>query len=290
MFTPMITSQSSFIINKNLEATPYFNDGYNSRSLENRFAEWISTVSRMIQPFYSKGSNQELYFYNQHYAGEQFRLSDDGLTRKGEILVKSYAKYGGMLDASHVKDKTFEDMINISSDLVKELGLPIPIFLNHANIDASNVLFPSYLGNLPANYSRNKSPKEICQAAKTGAVWGVMPVKVYTDQKEENADFYDLADQLYFMKNYECYDRVKPPPTLIEIIPARIPMVDYKGEPVRLINHIIVSSDANIYYFDKESEKEFYIDEDAPIHLSGKIWQNICYRMILIMMASEILL
>ena len=55
-------------------ATPYFNYSYNSRYLENRFSEWISTVSRMIQPYYGKSSNEELYFYNQHYAGGQFNL------------------------------------------------------------------------------------------------------------------------------------------------------------------------------------------------------------------------
>ena len=255
-------------------ATPYFNYAYNSRFLENRFSEWISTVSRMIQPYYSKKSNEELYFYNQHYAGGQFKIGDDGLTKKGEILVKSYVKYGGMLDASHVKNETLIDMLTISEDLVSKLGVPVPVFLNHANIDARNVAFPSYLENRPANYARNKSPREICQAAKTGAIWGVMPVKLYTDQTPENADFYDLADQIYFMKNYECLERNKGTDLQITITPIFSPMVDYKGDPVKLINHIIVSSDANINYFDKDDdrEKDFYIDEDAANPLK---WKNL---------------
>jgi hypothetical protein len=253
-------------------ATPYFNYAYNSVFLENRFSEWISTVSRMIQPYYSKSSNEELYFYNQHYAGAQFKLADDGLTKKGELLVKAYVKYGGMLDASHVKNNTLEDMLSISKDLVSKLGVPVPIFLNHANIDARNVAFPSYLGNNPANYSRNKSPKEICQAAKSGAVWGVMPVKLYTDQNPEDADFYDLADQIYFMKNYDCFETGILSNSSFAIPPVFALMVDYKGDTVKLINHIIVSSDANIFYFDKDDdrEKKFYIDEDAANLLKWK--------------------
>ncbi len=255
-------------------ATPYFNYAYNSRFLEDRFSEWIRTVSRMIQPYYSKKSNEELYFYNQHYAGGQFNFVDNGLTKKGEILVKSYVKYGGMLDASHVQNDTLKDMLSISQDLVSKLGVPVPIFLNHANIDARNVNFPSYLGNQPANYARNKSPREICQSAKTGAVWGVMPVKLYTDQNPEDADFYDLADQIYFMKNYECLDRRKESDLQITINPVFFPMVDYKEEPVKLINHIIVSTDAGINYFDKEDDRErdFYIDEDAANPLK---WKNL---------------
>ena len=171
-------------------------------------------------------------------------------------MVKSYVKYGGMLDASHVKNDTLKDMLSISQDLVSKLGVPVPIFLNHANIDARNVAFPSYLGNSPANYARNKTPKEICQAAKTGAVWGVMPVKVYTDQNPEDADFYDLADQIYFMKNYECLERNKESDLQITIYPTYSSMVDYKGEKVELINHIIVATDAGINYFDKDDERK----------------------------------
>ena len=146
----------------------------------------------MIQPYYSKSSNEELYWYDQHYAGGQHRFPDKGLTKKGKVLVKSYAKHGGLLDASHVKNQTFDDMIFISEDLTELNGVPTPIFLNHANIDASGTVFPTYLGNRPANYSRNKTPQEICRSAKTGGVWGVMPVKVYVDANPENADFYDL--------------------------------------------------------------------------------------------------
>ena len=52
-------------------ATPAFNTGVNSNKLEKYFfKEWIDTVSIMIQPYYSKSSNEELYWYDQHYAGD----------------------------------------------------------------------------------------------------------------------------------------------------------------------------------------------------------------------------
>ena len=238
-------------------ATPVFNTGVNSNKLENIFKEWIDTVSIMIQPYYSKSSNEELYWYDQHYAGGQHRFPDKGLTKKGKVLVKSYAKHGGLLDASHVKNQTFDDMIFISEDLTELNGVPTPIFLNHANIDASGTVFPTYLGNRPANYSRNKTPQEICQSAKTGGVWGVMPVKVYVDANPENADFYDLADQIYFMKNYTCKE--------ISFGGFIFPMRDYKGELINMIDHISVASDANINYFDESDPTEtmFYLDEDS---------------------------
>ena len=51
------------------------------------------------------------------------------LTRKGEILSKSYLKYGGILDASHTRNNSFYEMINISRQFQSSIGLPAQFFL-----------------------------------------------------------------------------------------------------------------------------------------------------------------
>ena len=93
----------------------------------------------MIQPEYNSSSNEELYPDNHHYAGAQNSNSDQGLTNKGNALIKAYIKHGGMIDASHTKDQTFIDMLSISEELQETLGVPVPVFLNHANIDATPI-------------------------------------------------------------------------------------------------------------------------------------------------------
>ncbi|MAW06828.1 MAG: hypothetical protein CME61_00950 [Halobacteriovoraceae bacterium] len=245
-------------------ATNSTNENVSVHQLELEVKYWIDFVSRIMQPEYNERSNEELYEDNAHYAGSQFGNPNDGLTRKGEILSKSYLKYGGILDASHTRNNSFYEMINISRQFQSSIGLPAPILLNHANIDGNGVVFPSYLQNDPARFARNKTPKEICLSAKTGGVWGVMPIRIFTDDTMENADFYDLADQIFYIKNHKCFQR--------NFLNSPTEMTDFKGEKVKLINHIIVSSDATVDYYDKNNSdhESFYIDEDAADPLKWK--------------------
>ena len=89
-----------------------------------------------------------------------------------------------------------------------------------------------------------------------------MPVKLYTDININDADFYDLADQIYYIKNHKCMENNGN---------RNSRMKDYKGDIINLVNHIIVATDSGIDYFDKEDEANFYLDATAAKPLKWKI-------------------
>ena len=57
-------------------ATSHINNSLNIRDLEDEIKGWLDTVSVMIQPEYSKKSNEELYDLDRHFAGGQYYLAD----------------------------------------------------------------------------------------------------------------------------------------------------------------------------------------------------------------------
>ncbi len=192
--------------------------------------QFLANGLRILQLEYSQSENQTLYQPGEQFAGQHSEATDPGITVQGDALARYALEHGAILDVSHSRNATVDDTLALAAEYASRRNRAVPVLANHADIDD-----PSWKPS-----ERNKSFDEMCRIAASGGTVGVMPVKNFLP---DGATFLTVADEIDAIRNYSC------------------PMLDWKGEPIDMIDHISVASDSAVNHYADYSQ--FFVDSDA---------------------------
>ena len=149
----------------------------------------------LLEIFYELGVRfVGLTWSRRNYAGDGSRFSEpdtnrylNGLSDFGIELVKKSQKMNMIVDVSHLNDKGFWDVIKLTSN---------PIIASHSN--CRNIV----------NIERNLTDEQIKAIASTGGVIGINALNKFASPTPENANVYDLVNNIDYIVNLVGIDHV----------------------------------------------------------------------------------
>ncbi|MGB4722229.1 MAG: dipeptidase [Defluviitoga tunisiensis] len=149
----------------------------------------------LLEIFYELGVRfVGLTWSRRNYAGDGSRFSEpdtnrylNGLSDFGVELVKKSQKMNMIIDVSHLNDKGFWDVIKLTTK---------PIIASHSN--CRNIV----------NIERNLTDEQIKAIASTGGVIGINALNKFASPTPENANVYDLVNNIDYIVNLVGIDHV----------------------------------------------------------------------------------
>ncbi len=163
---------------------------------ENKIGIFLSFEG--VEPLYNDLNLLEIFYElgvrfvgitwsRRNYAADGSRFSEpdpeknsNGLSDFGFELVKKAQKMGMIIDVSHLNDKGFWDVMKITTQ---------PIIASHS--DCRSIV----------NIERNLTDEQIKALASTGGVIGINALNKFASRMPENADVYDLVNNIDHIVN-----------------------------------------------------------------------------------------
>ena len=144
----------------------------------------------MIDYFYNEvGARHAMLTWNELNALATGCPQDPsrGLTEAGKLAVKRMEKLGMVLDASHLNDKSFWDLMSIATT---------PVIASHSN---SRTVCPA---------KRNLTDDMLKEIAKTGGLVGMNSLREFVSEKREEQNVQKLCDHLDYIANLIGIDHI----------------------------------------------------------------------------------